>query len=170
MKSVRRFLAAFSAVIAVSLGLAVWSTAKADDSKPAPSASGTSYLPSTADLMLATIQPRHVKLWMAAQQKNWKLAAYELETLTGAFRRLVVAHSEEDGTPLKEMVESVVQQPFADLEQAIRAKDETQFNKAYGDLTNGCNSCHQALNHGEVVIGMPKDTLFSDQVFAPAQP
>ena len=30
------------------------------------------------------------------------------------------------------------------------------FAKAYGDLTEACNSCHQALNHGVVSIGIPE--------------
>ena len=38
------------------------------------------------------------------------------------------------------------------LGDAIKAKDETGFAKAYADLTNECNSCHQALDHGVVAF------------------
>jgi hypothetical protein len=31
--------------------------------------------------MVATIQPRHVRLWIAAQSRNWPFAAYELGNL-----------------------------------------------------------------------------------------
>ena len=129
-----------------------------------------SYLPSISDFMIATIQPRHVRLWVAARSGDWSFAAYELGNLKGAFDRLGRAHPVEHEIPLQEMIFSVTSQPFEDMHKAIESKDTVVFLKAYGDLTNGCNSCHQALNHGEVVIGMPKDTLFSDQVFAPAQP
>ena len=29
-----------------------------------------SYLPSISELMIATIQPRHIRLWLAAQRRN----------------------------------------------------------------------------------------------------
>ncbi|MBY0381474.1 MAG: cytochrome family protein [Xanthobacteraceae bacterium] len=170
MNSASRFLSAVSIATIVALGIAVWTNAKASEHESAHATSPANYLPSVSDLMIATIQPRHVKLWVAGQHHNWKLAAYEMETLTGAFRRLIQAHPEEDGVALKDIVDSVTQQPFADLDQAIHAKDETRFNKAYGDLTSGCNSCHQALNHGEVVIRTPKDSAFPNQEFAPTEP
>jgi hypothetical protein len=36
------------------------------------------------------------------------------------------------------------------------------FAKAYADLTDACNSCHQALNHGVVQIRVPSRTSASD--------
>jgi hypothetical protein len=53
------------------------------------------YLPSISDMMIATIQPRHRRLWRTAQQKNWAFAAYELGNLKGAFKRLGQAHPTE---------------------------------------------------------------------------
>jgi hypothetical protein len=50
------------------------------------------YLPSISDLMIATIQPRHERLWQAGQENNWKFAAYEVGNLRGAFSRLGNAH------------------------------------------------------------------------------
>ena len=73
------------------IALAVWT-------QPAPAqsdvtlASEASYLPSISDFMLATIQPRHIRLWVAAQTGNWPFAAYELGNLKGAFDRLGRAH------------------------------------------------------------------------------
>ena len=37
--------------------------------------------------------------------------------------------------------------------------------KAYDDLTSACNACHQATNHGVVVIRAPTDASLSDQDF-----
>jgi hypothetical protein len=34
--------------------------------------------------------------------------------------------------------------------------------RAYSDLTDACNSCHQALNHAVVVIDVPEKTNPSD--------
>ncbi len=60
------------------------------------------------------------------------------------------------------MIASVTGQPFQELNNAIKSKDATAFTKAYADLTDACNSCHQALNHGAVEIGVPSRTSASD--------
>jgi hypothetical protein len=120
------------------------------------------YLPSISDLMIATIQPRHERLWQAEQEKNWKFAAYEVGNLRGAFSRLGNAHPIEHDISFPEMIASVTEQPFKELNSAIQAKDHTAFAKAYSDLTDACNSCHQALNHGVVEIRVPNRTSASD--------
>ena len=43
-----------------------------------------------------------------------------------------------------------------------------RFAKAYADLTDACNSCHQALNHGVVEIHVPNRTPASDLNTNPA--
>jgi cytochrome c556 len=43
------------------------------------------------------------------------------------------------------MIASVTEQPFKDLHSAIQSKDSAAFDKAYADLTDASNSCHQAL-------------------------
>ncbi len=106
--------------------------------------------------MIATIQPRHIRIWLAAKRQNWEFASYELGNLKGAFRRLSVAHPMQGNVPLQDMIASVTADPIADLEKAIKAKDLTSFAKAYDSLTEGCNSCHAALNHQEVVIKVPE--------------
>ena len=128
-------------------------TSAQSDASPTPKA--TSYLPSISDFMIATIQPRHVRLWVAARSGDWSFAAYELGNLKGAFDRLGRAHPMEHEIPLQEMISSVTAQPFEDMHKAIETKDSVAFSKAYGDLTSACNSCHQATNHGVVVIRAP---------------
>jgi len=150
--------------------LALWTQATwaQTDASPAPSA--TNYVPSISDLMIATIQPRHVRLWIATRDRDWSFAAYELGNLKGAFDRLGRAHPMEHEIPLQDMIASVTAQPFEDLHKAIEAKDDTAFSKAYGDLTSACNSCHQATNHGMVVIRSPTDSSLSDQDFMETPP
>jgi hypothetical protein len=120
------------------------------------------YLPSISDLMIATIEPRHERLWRAAQDQNWELAAYELGNLRGAFERLGLAHPTTHDISFPEMITSVTGQPFEGLKSAIQSKDVTSFAKAYADLTDACNSCHQALNHSAVDIRIPSLTSASD--------
>lgn len=128
----------------------------------ASSSRSTEYLPSISDLMIGTIQPRHERLWRAGQDGNWEFAAYELGNLRGAFGRLGRAHPTEHDTSLPDMITSVTEQPFNNLEDSIRTKDAAAFVKAYGELTDACNSCHQALNHGVVKVGRPDDKTQSD--------
>jgi hypothetical protein len=127
-----------------------------------PSPQATEYLPSISDLMIATIQPRHERLWQAEQDNNWEFSAYELGNLHGAFKRLGTAHPVEHKISFPEMIASVTEQPFKELSSAIQAKDHAAFAKAYADLTDACNSCHQALNHGVVEIRVPSRTSASD--------
>lgn len=154
----------------VSLGIASTTSHGEAAGQPPSPAQTTQYLPSISDLMIATIQPRHIRLWQAAQDKNWEFAAYELGNLHGAFQRLGQAHPTEHDLSFPDMIASVTEQPFGELKAAIQAKDETAFAKAYGDLTDACNSCHQALNHGIVVIRVPGDKRGSDQDFDAATP
>lgn len=126
------------------------------------SSRSTEYLPSISDLMIGTIQPRHERLWRAGQDGNWEFAAYELGNLRGAFGRLGRAHPTEHDTSLPDMISSVTEQPFSNLNDAIRSKDAAAFVKAYGELTDACNSCHQALNRGVVKVGRPDDKSQSD--------
>ena len=152
---------AISAAAILAIGLATSSGGAAGpEAAPSPQASG--YLPSISDLMIATIQPRHERLWRAGQDGNWEFAAYELGNLHGAFGRIGQAHPVTQNISFPEMIASVTEQPFKELNSAIRSKNGTAFTKAYADLTDACNSCHQALNHGVVEIRVPNRTSASD--------
>jgi hypothetical protein len=152
---------AIAATAILAIGVAT-SRSVAAGPEAAPSSHATDYLPSISDLMVATIQPRHERLWRAEQNENWEFAAYELGNLHGAFNRLGQAHPIEHDISFPEMIASVTEQPFKQLDNAIKARDHTAFAKAYADLTDACNSCHQALNHGVVEIRVPTRTSASD--------
>ena len=145
----------------VVIGLATSRRATAGP-EAAPSPQATGYLPSISDLMIATIQPRHERLWQSEQDGNWEFAAYELGNLQGAFDRLGLAHPTEHDISFPDMIASATEQPFQELKTAIQSKDSNAFAKAYAGLTNACNSCHQALNHGTVEIRVPNRTSASD--------
>jgi hypothetical protein len=153
-------VAAIAAAI-LTMGIA-GSRSVAAGPEAAPSPQAGEYLPSISDLMIATIQPRHERLWRAGQDGNWEFAAYELGNLHGAFERVGHAHPVTQNISFPEMVASVTEQPFKELNSAIHSKDGTAFTKAYADLTDACNSCHQALNHGAVEIVIPSRTSASD--------
>ena len=124
------------------------------------------YRPVTSDLMNAIIQPRHIKLWLAGQAQNWVLADYERHNLQGAFRRLATAIPDYKGSKMTDLIDTFTSQSFADLDAAIKAKDEAGFVKAYGALTDGCNACHQSTDHAMAQIKVPDRDVFPDQEFA----
>ena len=152
---------AIAAAAILVVGFATTRSVAAGPEAP-PSPQATAYLPSISDLMIATIQPRHERLWRAGQIGNWEFAAYELHNLHGAFGRIGQAHPVTQNISLPEMIGSVTEQPFKELGSAIQSKDATTFTKAYANLSDACNSCHQALNHGAVEIVVPSRASASD--------
>lgn len=154
----RRVIAVTVAASLLAIGIAASQSVAAG-----PEAARTEYLPSISDLMIATIQPRHERLWQAEQDKNWEFAGYELGNLRGAFNRIGLAHPTLHDILFPEMIASVTEQPLDELDNAIRAKDDKLFAKGYVDLTNACNSCHQALNHDVIKIRVPSRTFAVDR-------
>ena len=69
--------------------------------------------------------------------------------------------------PLQDMIASVTKQPLQDLQAAAKARDAAAFDKAYSDLTDGCNACHEGTNHGVVLIRVPSKNDPADQDFQP---
>src|SRR6195952_1508680 len=117
-------VAAIAAAAILAIGLATSRSIAAEpEAAPAPQAGG--YLPSISDLMIATIQPRHERLWRAGQDGNWEFADYELGNLKGAFNRLGHAHPMQGDTSLPDMIATVTEQPFKELNSAIESKDGT---------------------------------------------
>ncbi|WP_316163778.1 cytochrome family protein [Bradyrhizobium sp. SZCCHNRI20481] len=137
---------------------------RAETPTPAPA---PAYLPTVSDLMIATIQPRHLRLWIAGHSGNWTFSAYELGNLKGAFNRVSRAQPLVEGNSFADMTTAVTQQPFDELAQAIKQKDIGRFERSYADLTAACNSCHQALNRAAVVIKVPQTAGVADQDFTP---
>jgi hypothetical protein len=160
----RPFMVAAIAVTAATILAICFAASRSDAAGPeaTPSSHASEYLPSISDLMIATIQPRHERLWQAEQDGNWEFAAYELGNLHGAFDRLGRAHPSEHDISFPDMITSVTAQPFKELNSAIQSKDGTAFARAYADLTAACNSCHQALNHSVVEVRVPNRTSTSD--------
>src|SRR5215471_8636523 len=120
------------------VGLALPGAVSAQQSASAPVA----YRPSLGDLMTMTVQPRHLKLGLAGEQQNWPYAAYELHELEEAFERVVLVSPKWRDFWLTDMVKSVLTDPMAALDRAIKVRDAGQFGAAYDQLTAACNTCH----------------------------
>src|ERR1700740_947968 len=88
--SIARFVFALSATVIAGVTLAAPHTASAEQAGRSVSQSAQ-YLPSIADLMIATIQPRHRRLWQAG---------------------IGLAHPTTNNISFPEMITSVTKQPF----------------------------------------------------------
>jgi len=115
--------------------------------------------PATVSDIMARQQERHIKLWFAGRGRNWELADYELDALKGGFDDV---NDQLGGATVKDAVGA----PLAALENAIARKDVAGFARAFDQLTAGCNSCHQTLDHAFIVIRRPSRIPYSDQFFA----
>jgi len=131
--------------------------------------SNTPFRPGLGELMIAFVQPRHTKLGLAGAAGNWDLAAYELDELHDTFDgvgKLILKHGQ---LAIPQAIAATVKQPLDALNGAIKAKDSAGFTKAYGDLTAGCNACHQSAGHPMIAIKVPdvSGTAYPDQDFNP---
>lgn len=122
------------------------------------------YIPGLGDMM-GQIQMRHAKLWFAGEANNWQLATYELNELKEAFEDAAKYQPNFKGKPIAEMIGPIIAPPIALLEKAIDAKDTTRFAKAFDSLSNACMSCHQATEHGFIVIQRPSFSPLTNQRF-----
>jgi len=114
-----------------------------------------------ADIM-SVVQFRHSKLWTAGQQKNWELAGYELVLVKTSLDEAIAFYTD---IPVDNI--TMIDPPIKSIESAIAARNSAAFGKAFGELTTGCNSCHQSTGRGFIVMTVPTASPFGNQSFAP---
>lgn len=119
------------------------------------------YTPGTGVFMNTIVQPHHLKLWFAGQNKNWALAEYERQELMGGFEKIQKYHKNKpEGTAV-----AMIFPAMDAVEKAIRDKDAVAFKRNFVMLTNTCNTCHKALKYEFNVIKVPTANSFGDQGF-----
>jgi hypothetical protein len=121
------------------------------------------FVPRLGDIM-NTVQTRHIKLWFAGKSLNWELAAYELRQLKAGLLQAALMYA---GIPVTNV--TTMSNPLQSIADAIAAKDIRRFNKGVGELTDGCNGCHQSMGRGFIAIRVPTEQPFSDQLFTTPQ-
>ena len=141
---------------------------------PAPAPAGgltiLEFKPAFDDQMTMLIQPRHIKLYAAGQQKNWALAAFQLDELRASLRRMGQTIPKYRTYDVDSSVASIFTPAASALEAAIKTADPAKFASAYGEMTTACNTCHQAMDHPFLVVKVPDANAlnaFTDQDFAP---
>ncbi len=126
------------------------------------------YRPGLGEFMTAT-QLRHAKLWFAGKNRNWALAAYEVDEIKEGLEDAAKLHATFDGIPVAEMIKTILDPRIEPLEKAIEAKNDAQFSAAFDALTDGCNSCHANAGKPFIRIQRPSEPPFGNQNFAPVK-
>jgi hypothetical protein len=121
-----------------------------------------SYKPGFGEFM-SIVQVHHEKLWFAGTNANWPLADFEVHEIEEIFEDLKQFHAERKESELLGMMDPALDS----MDAAIGQQDTAMFRASYLLLTNTCNSCHIATEHGFVVIKTPDTPPFSGQVFLP---
>ena len=134
-----------------------------------PNAEPAPFNPQMAALMSMLIQPRHAKLGLAGKADNWPLAGYALKELRQGFAVVGRAVPRWKGLPVPDLLDAAVTQPLTLIDVAIKLRFRSQFDEAYGRLTQGCNACHATTDHSFVVIKAPDVSPFPNQDFQPKQ-
>ena len=132
----------------------------------APAPVQPEYHPSFGDLMTMAVQPRHIKLGVAGQARNWTYAAYEASELRNAFGRIGRTIPVYSKWNPPDMFASAILPQMNDLDAAIKAKSGAKFDAAYAKVTTACNTCHLSMEHSFVVIRNPRTSPYSDQNLA----
>jgi hypothetical protein len=156
------------AVLVAFTALAAWpSRTVAQSPFGDPNAEPAPFNPQMAALMSMLIQPRHAKLGLAGKADNWPLAGYALRELRQGFAVVGRAVPRWKGLPVPDLLEAAVSQPLTLLDVAIKLHFRSQFDEAYGKLTQACNACHATTDHPFVVIKVPDASPFPNQDFEP---
>jgi hypothetical protein len=121
------------------------------------------------DLMTMLVQPRHIKVGIGGQVRNWDYIAYEIHELEEAFERIERAVPRYRNVAMSDLLK-LVQPSIEALEASVKARDGAKFDVAYDQLTQACNACHRSTEHAMIVIQAPKTSPFPDQNFAPQRP
>jgi hypothetical protein len=120
----------------------------------------STYKPGLGEFMTG-IQMHHAKLWFAGQNQNWELADFEIHEIMEALDDIQNFNS--DRTEVKSI--KMINAPLDSLNQAIQQHDLTSFKTNFVLLTNTCNNCHRATEHGFNVVKIPDSPPFSNQEF-----
>ncbi|MDE3235388.1 MAG: hypothetical protein KGO81_05480 [Bacteroidota bacterium] len=133
-------------------------TEKADSSNA--SATIKPYAPGFGEFM-SSIQVHHEKLWFAGINNNWQLADFEINEIKEALRGI-----EDYCTDRPERKSLTMIYPAIDsISSAIQQKNLGSFKSNFTILTQTCNTCHKATDHGFNVIQIPTTPPFSNQSF-----
>jgi len=112
---------------------------------------------------MTTIQLHAGKLWFAAKANNWELAAYELHELEETMEAVKKLNVEKNGVKISNVMDAVLQTQIVQLEESIKQKNQTEFQKNYDETLSACNGCHTESGHKFIEIIRPSAPPVTNQ-------
>jgi len=118
------------------------------------------YRPGLGEFMTG-IQLHHAKLWFAGQNQNWPLADFEIHEIQESLDNIDVFC--KDRPEVKSI--GMLKPAMDSVTDAIGQKNLQSFQHSFSLLTNTCNNCHKATDHGFNVVTIPTNPPVSNQDF-----
>jgi hypothetical protein len=114
-------------------------------------------------------------LWFAGDKQNWPLASYYLRKKQSYLElavRIKPVRKTEAGTEvdLKGILDAVNSGLLAQVDQAIKNKDVSNFRTAYRQTIEGCNACHTACERSYIRLQVPNAPSTTIIYFEPPLP
>ena len=128
------------------------------------------YQPGMGDLMVMIVQPRHLKLGLAGQARNWDYADYAHHELEESLEKVETHIPKWRDFDVVQLMAATVKQPLEEIEKAVKARNAPAFDAAYRQLTESCNACHRSTNLPAIVIKVPDASAFPNQDFRGGRP
>lgn len=132
--------------------------------KASSAASVKSAAPELGQQMLE-LQIRHGRLWAAGEAENWMLTQFQLAELRESFSAVVELNGEHAALQpqrLADVLPAMTDPALTQLQEAVDGQDKRKFEAAYDALSNACNACHAASDHGFLVIQRPQTPVLDN--------
>jgi len=120
----------------------------------------STYKPGLGEFMTG-IQLHHSKLWFAGQNQNWPLADFEIHEIQESLDD--IGEFCKDRPEVKSI--GMLKSSIDSVTGAISQRNLQSFKNSFSALTNTCNNCHKATDHGFNVVIIPTNPPVSNQDF-----
>jgi len=117
---------------------------------------------------MTTIQLHVGKLWFSVKAANWELAQYELDELKETMEAAKGLNAEKNKVKISNVLDSVLQTQVAALDQSIKQKSQSEFQKSYDETLSACNGCHTEAGYRFIHIIRPSAPPVTNQKWDPA--
>lgn len=116
-------------------------------------------------VVMGHLQRHANKLYFAGQNSNWPLAGFYVHEIEEAMEEVADGQITDEGINISKLMEAIGLPALEILEASIKAQNKGDFDKAYLNLVNTCNTCHQSSKHEYIVIDLPKTPALDNQKY-----
>lgn len=118
-------------------------------------------------VVMGRIQRFHQKFWLSVRAGNTELTRFYLHELEEGMEEIAEAGVMEDGIDVSANMRTYGLKVIEQLEDVLEKEGVRALEQQADLLVNSCNSCHKVSGYGMVMIQVPEDVRFPDQVFDP---